>query len=134
LSALSEVLTEFARRGISMRIVGAGVRLSPKAALDTSLLARARAVKCELVRMLSSRPATCSKECYEVEAGRWIHRPWAGCTTSQAIAAEAPREMEELVCWHCLGTKRCSCAGGCHEAQDTCAVCRGLGRVRGWIQ
>jgi hypothetical protein len=134
LSALSEVLTEFARRGISMRMVGTAVKLSPKAALDTKLLARARAVKGEIVRMLSARPETCSKECYEVERGRWIHRPWSGCTTSQAIAAEAPRQMDELVCWHCLGTKRCNCASGCHELDDTCRVCRGSGRVRGWVQ
>jgi hypothetical protein len=39
-----------------MRLVGAAVMLGPKSALDTKLLARARTVKGEIVRMLSSRP------------------------------------------------------------------------------
>jgi hypothetical protein len=133
-SALSEVLAEFARRGIKMRMVDAAVKLSPKSALDKNLLARARAVKDEIIRMLSRRPETCSKECYEVEPGCWIHRPWAGCTTTRALAAEAPRRVAELVCCHCLGTKRCSCASGCHESEDACRVCRGTGSVHGWVQ
>jgi len=130
LSALSEVLTELARRGIKMRVVGTAVKLSPKAALDTNLLARARAVKGEIIRMLSARPETCSKECYEVEPGRWIHRPWAGCTTNPA-PTEAPRQIAELVCWHCRGTGGCNCTS-CNE--PGCGVCAGTGLVRGWIQ
>jgi hypothetical protein len=127
LSALRKVLTEFSRRGIRMRLVGAAVKLSPKSALDAKLLARARAVKNEIVRMLSSRPETCSKACYEVERGRWIHRPWAGCTTTRTNSAEAPRRVSELVCWHCLGTKRSS--GSSHRS-DVCRVCRGAGSVQ----
>jgi hypothetical protein len=129
LSALRGVLTEFSRRGIRMRLVGAAVKLSPKSALDARLLAQARAVKNEIVRMLSSRRETCSKECYEVERGRWIHRPWAGCTPARA--AEAPRQMAELICWHCLGTKRCSCLS---HGSGVCGVCKGTGSVQGWVQ
>jgi hypothetical protein len=131
LSALSDVLTEFGPRGIRMRVVGTAVKLSPKAALDTNLLARARAVKDEIIRMLSGRPRTCSKECYEVEPGRWIHRPWAGCTTTRAV--EAPGHMAELACWHCLGGKRCDCSN-CGAADHACGVCSGTGLVRGWVQ
>jgi hypothetical protein len=25
------------------------------------------------------RPATCATTCYEIEPGRWVHRPWDGC-------------------------------------------------------
>jgi hypothetical protein len=131
LSPLREVLTEFSRRGIRMRLVGAAVKLSPKSALDAKLLARARAVKNEIVRMLSSRPETCSKECYEVEHGRWIHRPWAGCTTTRTSAGEAPRRVAEVVCWHCLGTKHCSCSS---HVSNVCGVCQGAGSVQGWVQ
>jgi hypothetical protein len=131
LSALREVLIEFSRRGIRMRLVGAAVKLSPKSALDARLLAQARAVKNEIVRMLSSRRETCSKECYEVERGRWIHRPWAGCTTARTSADETPRRMAELVCWHCLGTKQCGCSS--HDS-DVCGVCQGAGSVQGWVQ
>jgi hypothetical protein len=130
LSPLREVLTEFSRRGIRMRLVGAAVKLSPKSALDAKLLARARAVKKEIVRMLSSRPETCSKECYEVEPGRWIHRPWAGCTT-RTSAAEAPRRVAGIVCRHCLGTKHCSCSS---HGLDVCGVCKGAGSVQEWVQ
>jgi hypothetical protein len=136
LSALAEVLAEFARRGIRLRVVGTTakvVKLSPKAALDKNLLARARAVKDGIIGMLSRRPATCSKECYEVEPGCWIHRPWAGCTTTRGPAVEAYRDVVELVCWHCLGRKRCNCAN-CQEPDDTCAVCSGAGLVRGTVQ
>lgn len=136
MNALGEVLAEFARRGIRLRVVGTGVKvvkLSPKAALDKNLLARARAVKDGIISMLSRRPATCSKECYEVEPGCWIHRPWAGCTTTRTPAAETSREMAELVCWHCLGRKRCNCAN-CQEPDDACGVCAGAGLVRGRVQ
>jgi putative DNA primase/helicase len=40
--------------------------------------------KPEIIRALSARPATCSTSCYEVEPGRWIHRPWDGCTSIEA--------------------------------------------------
>jgi hypothetical protein len=130
LSPLREVLTEFSRRGIRMRLEGAAVKLSPKSALDAKLLARAREVKNEIVRMLSSRPETCSKECYEVERGRWIHRPWAGCTT-RTSGAEALRRVAEVVCWHCLGMKHCSCSS---HGSDVCGVCQGAGSVQVWVQ
>lgn len=130
MSALRELLTEFTRRGIRMRLVGAAVKLSPKSALDAKLLARA--VKTEIVCMLSSRPESCSKECYEVERGRRVHRPWARCTTTRTSAVtETPGRTAELVCWHCLGTKRCSCLS--HDS-DVCGVSKGAGSVQGWIQ
>jgi hypothetical protein len=114
-----------------MRPVGVAVKLSPKSALDVKLLARARAVKNEIVRMLSSRPETCSKACYEVEREPWIHRSWARCTTARPSAAEAPRWMAELVCWHCPGTKQCSCSS---HGSDACGASQGARSVEGWPQ
>jgi hypothetical protein len=131
LSALREVLAEFFRRGIRMRLVGAAVKLRPKSALDAKLLARARAVKAEMIRMLSRSPATCSKECYEVESRRWIHRPWTGCTTTRTSAAQVPRRMAELVCWHCLGAKHRICSS---HGSDVCGMCHEAGSLQGWVQ
>ncbi len=50
-----------------MRVVGTAVKSSAKAALDTNLLARARAVKGDIIRMLGAPHETCSKESDEVE-------------------------------------------------------------------
>jgi hypothetical protein len=135
LSALRDVLAKFARRGIRIRMAGTAVKvvkLSPRGALDKNLLERARSVKDDLIRMLSRRPETCSKECYEVEPGCWIHRPWAGCATPPATT-EAPRKMAKLVCWHCLGEKRCNCSD-CSGQENACRVCARTGRVQGWVQ
>ena len=79
---------------------------------------------------LGDRPATCSTDCYQVGPGKWIHRPWAGCTT---IKAEAPPQRKvAVVCRHCGGEKRCNCIA-CYETGE-CVTCKGTGQVWRWVQ
>jgi hypothetical protein len=84
-----EILSELQRRGVSVVIEGDTLCLRPKRAFDDSLLARVRKSKTALLETLRSRLSTCSPQCYEVDTGVWIHRPWAGCTTSQALPTAA---------------------------------------------
>lgn len=93
----------------------------------------------EAVLQPCKRPATCAPSCYETEPGRWIHHPWDGCTTTEAIKVEAAEVEAE--CWHCGGEKVCRCfscavlvGGGPGRWQDgTCTVCYGTGTVRKWL-
>ena len=81
MSAATEILTELQRRGVIVAVEGETLSLKPKSALDDNLLVRVREVKPAILEAVRNRPATCSPDCYEVESGVWIHRPWTGCTT-----------------------------------------------------
>jgi hypothetical protein len=80
-SAATEILIELQRRGVMVAVDGDTLSLKPKSALDDSLLARVREAKPAILEALRNWPATCSPDCYEIEPGIWIHRPWTGCTT-----------------------------------------------------
>lgn len=57
-----DVLAELDRRGVSARVVGDRLHLAPAAALDATLLAEARRLKRDLLRLLApgvSTPAEC---------------------------------------------------------------------------
>jgi hypothetical protein len=83
-----------------------------------------------------AEPADCGPDCYEIEPGRRIHRPWAGTCRAKIQTAE-PRRVERE-CWHCRGTLRCACIA-CAEslvsgADAECDVCHGTGKVMAWVQ
>jgi hypothetical protein len=81
MSQAAQILTELQHRGVIVAVDGDTLSLKPKNALDASLLARVREAKPAILLALRNRPATCSLDCYEIERGVWIHRPWTGCTT-----------------------------------------------------
>ena len=111
------ILGELQRRGVTLKADGDALVLKPKRALDGELLARVREHKREIILFVSARPAACSLTCYEIEPGRWIHRPWDGCRTP------IPEVREPIVpihadcgcvgpvcgrCWLCDGHCNCS--------------------------
>jgi hypothetical protein len=130
----SELLAELQRRGVIVAVEGDTLCLKPRRALDNGLLARVRDAKPAILEVLRNRPATCSPDCYQFEAGIWVHRPWTGCTTIIPGAIDS-RSKVGMTCWHCRGEKRCTCiacwqAGGPGE----CVTCKGRGQVWRWVQ
>jgi hypothetical protein len=80
-------------------------------------------------------PAECGPDCYEVEPGRRIHRPWTDKCRAKIQDAE-PRQVER-VCWHCRGELRCGCIS-CAEYMPAgrdgeCGICHGTGRTLAWV-
>jgi len=135
-SAAVEILAELQRRGVSVAVEGDTLCLRPKKVLDEALLARVRESKLALLETLRKCPATCSAQCYEVETDLWIHRPWAGCTTSKSKASTDIRKVS-MTCWHCKGERRCccsTCAPGSLVESGECIACGGTGQLWGWIQ
>jgi hypothetical protein len=111
MSSANDILAELSRRGVKAQADGETLRLKPRALLDDALLARVKAHKPEILLVLSGRPADCLSACYE-----------------------APQKMES-VCWHCNGQRSCSCIACWHQTgPGLCAVCKGIGKVRRWLQ
>ena len=130
---VAEVLTELQRRGVSVAVKGDTLCLNPRRSLDDALLARVREAKPAILEALRSRPATCAASCYEIDAGRWIHHPWNGCTTIQP-KADAPLRKVRETCWHCHGEKECGCIVCWQAVPSECVVCKGSGQVWRWVQ
>ncbi len=107
MSAAVEIISELARRGVTLWAEGDSLKLKPRSALDYDLLARLRVHKPEILDVLSRRPATCAASCYEVEPGRWIHRPWDGCKTEPR--PQLLRSVPHADCKHCDGAGECPC-------------------------
>ena len=128
-----EILTELHRRGVAVSLDGDDILLKPRQALDDTLRARIRQAKPAILEILRNRPSTCSPDCYEVEPGVWVHRPWARCTTIKPEAGEAQRRVS-VTCWHCRGEKTCGCSACWQSGLQKCAPCRGTGQVWKWIQ
>jgi hypothetical protein len=127
MTQVAEILIELHRRGVVVTAEGETLCLKPRRALDTDLLARLREHKPEILDVLSRRPATCAASCYEVEPGRWIHRPWDGCKTT--TPERKPRTFKRA-CWHCGGTKVCTCLVCSNRDQaGLCIPCSGTGEV-----
>jgi len=130
-----EVLAELQRRGLTVRADGNDLLLKPKGAMDDTLRSRILEVKPEILEILRDRPVTCCLDCYQLERGIWVHRPWAGCKTIKAEAAEEAGGVVLVTCWHCRGEKVCDCSA-CWKGVNRCACtfCKGTGRMRVWAQ
>ncbi len=69
----------------------------------------------DILAALSGRPATCALSCYEIEPGRWIHRPWDGCKTTVPsrepyVPSRADCGCDVPVCSRCfLCPEHCHC-------------------------
>jgi len=116
MSAVADILAELSSRGVAVRADGETLRLKPKAALDDDLLARVQALKPDIMAVLLGRPATCAPSCYEIEAGKWIHRPWAGCRTpvrscEPYVPSRADCGCDDQLCPRCfLCSEHCWCS------------------------
>jgi hypothetical protein len=82
-----------------------------------------------------AEPTQCGPECYEIEPGRRIHRPWTGKCRAKIQVAE-PRHLERQ-CWHCHGSTRCACISCCEGlpagSEATCMTCNGTGKALVWV-
>lgn len=128
----AEILTELHRRGVLVAVDGDSLSLRPKRALDDALLDRVREAKPAILEALRNRPATCSAQCYEVEPGKWIHRPHTGCTTIKT--GSPPLQKVSVTCGHCGGEKRCGCIACWQNGPGACSACKGTGEVWRWVQ
>ena len=93
MSPMAEILSELAKRGVTVRADGDALKLRPTEVLDAALLSRVGAHKQEILEALRNRPM-CAPSCYEIEPGTWVHHPWDGCRTvpaSQPVTS-VPRE------------------------------------------
>ncbi len=97
------------------------------------ILAELREYKPEIIWLLSARPRTCAPSCYEIERGRWIHRPWNRCTTGK-VETDEPQRKVAVACWHCRGEKRCACIACWQAGPGDCVTCKGSGQVWQWVQ
>lgn len=160
--AAIEILETLQRLGISVEAIGPDrLRFQPASRIPTDLIPRIRESKAEILKVLSMRPATCAFTCYEIEPGRWIHRPWDGCKTLIAESAEAIiptradcgcngpvcrrcwlcaehcRCLAKEICWHCGGEGCCGCTAcwKTHAGEVArCVVCHGTGKLAGRVQ
>lgn len=133
MKAAVEIISELTRRGVMVRVEGESLRLMPKSALDDDLLNRVREHKPEILTVLSRRPATCARTCYEIEPGRWVHRPWEGCRTVPPTPAARRVDSE---CWHCNGSGKCrfmACRDSYNGEAGECLPCNGRGKVWTWV-
>jgi len=128
-----QILAELQRRGVIVAVEGDTLCLKPKHALDDSLLARVREAKPAILEALRQRPATCSPECYGLEPGVWIHRPWAGCTEKK-VEASSPKHKVAMTCWDCHGERVCGCIACWQLGPGECVACKGAGRIWRWVQ
>ena len=76
-----ELLEELKAIGVEVIPQGENLAIRPASKVPPELKERLRAHKAEVLAVLKARPATCAATCYEIEPGRWVHRPWDGCTT-----------------------------------------------------
>jgi hypothetical protein len=104
-NAVAGILSELARRGVTVRADGENIRLKPKSALDDGLRNRIRQHKPKILAALRDRPATCAPSCYKIEPGRRVHLPWDGCRT-QPTPGEDNLTAQ---CRHCDGKGECDC-------------------------
>jgi hypothetical protein len=161
MTGAAEILSELHKSGVTVMVDGDILILKPKRLLNEDLLARVRDLKPHIIRALANGPATCAASCYQIERGRTIHHPWAGCNTVVAQLVEpivptrpdcgcngpvcrqcwlCPEHCQCLpkgLCWHCRGEGCCECTA-CRKryAGDVarCVVCQGAGKLAGRLQ
>jgi hypothetical protein len=130
------LLQETESLGIRLLVTGDQLKAIGPATLPKEqalpLLERLREHRSEVLAILSQRPATCAASCYELEPGRWIHRPGHGCRTIPPTPAATKVESQ---CWHCKGLKVCRCIV-CWDARTgtpgSCVTCKGTGKAWTW--
>jgi hypothetical protein len=80
----TEILSELARRGVCLEVVGDKLRWRPKNAVPDDLATALRRLKGEIIAVLSPEQrhgfGLCPGSshcggCYEVAPGRWMHPP-----------------------------------------------------------
>jgi len=103
------------------RYKGTRRRREPPSKIPAEMVSPIREAKPAILEALRNRPATCSPDCYELEPGIWIHRPWTGCTTGEAEVAQPLRRVA-VKCWHCQGDRECCCSA-CLLASRAERVC-----------
>jgi hypothetical protein len=129
-----QILNALRVAGVTVRLVEPDrLRLEPASKIPAEILPRIRAAKPAILEALRSRPVTCAASCYEIDAGRWIHHPWNGCTTIQPEVGGQLHEVQEM-CWHCHGQKRCDCIACWQAGPSECVTCKGSGQVWRWVQ
>ena len=145
MTGVEQIFAELERLGVTIRANGDILQAKPLSLINDDLKARIREVKPAILEALrnrgscltntgkGNRPVTCSPSCYEVEPGKWIHRPRAGCTT---VMRESRPQQVRVTCWHCRGEKQCGCIA-CRTSVGGgpwgCVVCRASGEVLTWV-
>ena len=125
MSPMAEILSELAKRGVTVRADGDALKLRPTEALDAALLSRVRAHKPEILEALRNRPAMCAASCYEIEPGTWVHHPWDGCRT--VPASQPVTSVPQAECRHCDRAGLCDCPTcTLRRTEDAvpCCMCR----------
>lgn len=126
----TEIIETLAQLGVTVKAVGPDrLRIEPASKVPADLLPRIREAKPELLALIRTRPATCATSCYEIEPGRWVHRPWNGCKTG--APSGAVRAVPQSICRHCNGTGVCPCpACNLRRTSDAvpCCMCRPMER------
>ena len=103
-----QILQMLQSLGVSVSVLeGDRLRFKPAERIPADLIPTLREAKRAILEILHGRPATCSPSCYEVEPGRWIHRPWDGCSTRPSPMPSPTVAQAE--CKHCDGAGECSC-------------------------
>src|SRR5438034_5618474 len=117
---MAEILSELAKRGLTVRVDGDALKLRPTEVLDAALLSRVRAHKRGNLGSLM-----CAASCYEIEPGTWVHHPWDGCRTVPASQPVTPVPQAE--CRHCDRAGLCDCPTcTLRRTEDAvpCCMCR----------
>ncbi len=122
-----DLLKELKAIGVEVFPQGGNLVIRPASKVPQELKERLKAHKAEVLAVLKGRPATCAASCYQIEPGRWIHRPWDGCKT---ISPVPPARQVERECWHCQGKGQCRCIA-CDPGP--CLPCHGKGRIFEWV-
>jgi hypothetical protein len=138
-----QMLKELRDIGVEVVLQGENLVIQPASRVPPELKARLRAEKPRLLEVLkaeaafaAARPATCSRSCYEIETGRWIHHSRQGCKTYPKREPRVATQVE-VPCWHCHGARECRCIACRDEVRDSageCFVCHGTGVRLAWIQ
>ena len=128
----AQILDSLRTLGITVVASGDRLRLQPASNLPAEMISLIREAKPAILEALRNRPATCSLDCYELEPGFWIHRPWTGCTTGDAEVAQPLRRVA-VSCWHRQGERECSCSACWQARPSECAWCKGTGQVWQWV-
>ncbi len=128
-----QILESLRALGVTVTAVGPDrLRLEPATKIPAEMVPRIREAKPAILEALRNRLATCSPDCYELEAGVWIHRPWTRCTTGKT-ESNGPHKIT-VTCWHCRGEKSCACIACWQAGPGECVACKGNGQVWRWLQ
>jgi hypothetical protein len=124
---VAQVILVLEARGFRLWLDGEKIKYRPTpSAAELNFLRDRKPEVREFLETRRPRPATCSSECYEIEPGKWIHRPWTGCTTIQPEVDE-PEPAASVQCGHCQGEGECACIACYKAGPGRCVACHGKG-------